>query len=77
MLYKKYTTIITVEEGKKRRFWHQLEFAAHHQYSISIKVLGIEDVFTEHGTVEELQRSMELIQFLLPKISGLYCELFD
>ena len=55
---KKYTTIITVEEGVKKGGFGTavLEFAAHHQYSISIKVLGIEDVFTEHGTVEELQK---------------------
>ena len=56
---KKYATIITVEEGVKKGGFGTavLEFAAHHQYSVSIKVLGIEDVFTEHGTVEELHKT--------------------
>lgn len=56
---KKYTTIITVEEGVKKGGFGTavLEFAAHHQYSLSIKVLGIEDVFIGHGTVEELQKT--------------------
>ena len=45
---KKYATIITVEEGVKKGGFGTavLEFTAHHQYSVSIKVLGIEDVFT-------------------------------
>ena len=56
---KKYATIITVEEGVKKGGFGTavLEFTAHHQYSVSIKVLGIEDVFTEHGTVEELHKT--------------------
>ena len=56
---KKYATIVTVEEGVKKGGFGTavLEFTAHHQYSVSIKVLGIEDVFTEHGTVEELHKT--------------------
>ena len=56
---KKYATIVTVEEGVKKGGFGTavLEFTAHHQYSVSIKVLGIEDVFPEHGTVEELHKT--------------------
>jgi len=33
-----------------------MEFATENKYAISIKTLGIPDVFIEHGTVDELQK---------------------
>ena len=33
-----------------------LEFSAKHGYKNSIKILGIQDDFIEHGTIDELQK---------------------
>ena len=50
--------IITIEDGVKKGGFGTavLEFAARHYYTNTIKVLGIEDSFTEHGSIEELQK---------------------
>ena len=50
--------IITIEDGVKKGGFGSaiLEFVAEHHYKNSIKILGIQDDFIEHGTIEELQK---------------------
>jgi 1-deoxy-D-xylulose-5-phosphate synthase len=57
-IFKEYETIITVEDGViKGGFGSSVtEFSARHHYLNKIEVLGIPDIFPEHGTVEELQQ---------------------
>ncbi|OUR94730.1 1-deoxy-D-xylulose-5-phosphate synthase [Flavobacteriales bacterium 34_180_T64] len=52
-----YETIITIEDGVKKGGFGSaiLEFASEHDYKNTVKVLGIEDEFIEHGTTQELQ----------------------
>ncbi|KAB1069663.1 1-deoxy-D-xylulose-5-phosphate synthase [Tamlana haliotis] len=59
---KGYTTIITIEDnGINGGFGSAiLEFMALHNYKNTIKVLGIPDVFIEHGKVTELQKAIHL-----------------
>ena len=62
IIFKTYTTIITVEDNVVKGGFGSaiLEFSAMHQYKNNIKVLGIPDTFIDHGTVAELQKSMGL-----------------
>ncbi len=55
-IFKSYTHIITVEDGCKIGGFGSavLEFANRTKAFINIEILGIDDVFVEHGTVEEL-----------------------
>ena len=57
-IFNSFENIITIEDGTiKGGFGSAIvEFASENNYSKSIKVLGIPDVFIEHGTVEELQK---------------------
>ena len=57
-IFKKFKTIITIEDGTVVGGFGSavLEFAAHHNYSSKIKVLGVPDQFIEQGTVTELQQ---------------------
>jgi 1-deoxy-D-xylulose-5-phosphate synthase len=57
-IFKKFKTIITIEDGTVVGGFGSaiLEFAAHHNYSSIIKVLGVPDQFIEQGTVTELQQ---------------------
>ncbi len=57
-IFKKYETIITVEDGVvKGGFGSSIaEFSAEHHYHNKIEILGIPDTFPEHGSVEELQQ---------------------
>lgn len=61
-IFKKYQTIITVEDGTiKGGFGSAIaEFTVKHNYSNNIEVLGIPDVFIEHGTVIELQEQVNI-----------------
>ncbi|RXJ52582.1 1-deoxy-D-xylulose-5-phosphate synthase [Gelidibacter gilvus] len=54
--------LITVEDGTIIGGFGSavLEFAAEHQYSIPIKILGIPDTFMEHGNVAQLQHLAHL-----------------
>lgn len=56
-VFKKYTTIITVEDGIKKGGFGSavLEFASENNYTSTIEIIGIPDIFPEHGTVEQLQ----------------------
>lgn len=61
-IFKKYKTIITVEDNAIKGGFGSaiLEFSAEHNYKNTIKVLGIPDVFIEQGTVGELQEMIGL-----------------
>lgn len=54
---KKYSTIITVEDGSKKGGFGSaiLEFLAENKYTNSVEVIGIPDTFIEQGTIAELQ----------------------
>lgn len=56
-IFKKYHTLVTVEDGLKTGGFGSaiLEFAAAYNYKNDIHLLGIPDNFPEHGTIEELQ----------------------
>jgi len=56
-IFKKYKTIITVEDGiLNGGFGSSIaEFAVKHHYINKIDSLGIPDSFPEHGSIEELQ----------------------
>lgn len=57
-IFTQFDQIITLEDGAiKGGFGSAIaEFAAENRYHATIKMLGVPDAFTEHGTVEELQR---------------------
>lgn len=61
-IFKKHSTIITLEDGMKSGGFGSavIEFAAANYYKNNLHVLGIPDIFPEHGTVEELQELCEL-----------------
>ena len=50
--------IITIEDSVKKGGFGSaiLEFIAKYNYKNSVKILGIQDHFVEHGTIEELQK---------------------
>tara|TARA_R100001369_G_C3316195_1_gene168152 strand:+ start:202 stop:1989 length:1788 start_codon:yes stop_codon:yes gene_type:complete len=56
-IFKKYHTIITVEDGViKGGFGSSvLEYASEKKYKGTLRMLGIPDYFPQHGTVEELK----------------------
>jgi 1-deoxy-D-xylulose-5-phosphate synthase len=55
---KKYTKILTVEDGTVKGGFGSaiLEFMAEHGYTNTVKMLGIPDKLVEHGTPAELHR---------------------
>lgn len=63
-IFNNYTTIITVEDGTiKGGFGSSIaEFATANNYKNNIEILGIPDLFIEHGTVEELQHICKIDQ---------------
>ncbi|MEN3323545.1 1-deoxy-D-xylulose-5-phosphate synthase [Mariniflexile soesokkakense] len=73
-IFKTFETIITVEDNSINGGFGSaiLEFTATHNYKNSIKLLGIPDVFIEHGSVNELQKSIGLdVESLSTVFSGL------
>ena len=50
--------LITLEDGVEKGGFGSaiLEFMGKHNYKNKVKVLGIQDHFVEHGTIEELQK---------------------
>ncbi|MFD2566831.1 1-deoxy-D-xylulose-5-phosphate synthase [Pseudotenacibaculum haliotis] len=58
IIFSKYQNLITIEDGVKTGGFGSavLEFAATHHYQNSITILGIQDEFTEHGSIHELQK---------------------
>lgn len=73
-ILKTFNTVITIEDNSIKGGFGSavLEFAATHNYKNNIKLLGIPDVFIEHGSVTELQKSIGLDVGSLTK----YFELF-
>ncbi|WP_242130806.1 1-deoxy-D-xylulose-5-phosphate synthase [Aestuariivivens marinum] len=61
-IFSTYKSIVTVEDGTIRGGFGSgvLEFASEHNYTNPIKLLGIPDVFIEHGNVDELQSAIGL-----------------
>lgn len=61
-IFIKYHHIITIEDNAVTGGFGTaiLEFASKHNYKKSIKAIGIPDVFIEHGSVDELQKSVGL-----------------
>ncbi len=61
-IFKLYATIITVEDGTvKGGFGNAiLEFASENNYQNKVEILGIPDVFIEHGSMNELQEIVGL-----------------
>ncbi|MDW5289316.1 1-deoxy-D-xylulose-5-phosphate synthase [Formosa sp. PL04] len=57
-----YSKIYTIEDGTILGGFGSavLEFASKHKYTTQIEILGIPDVFIEHGTVAQLQKSIGL-----------------
>ncbi|MFY0602306.1 MAG: 1-deoxy-D-xylulose-5-phosphate synthase [Flavobacteriaceae bacterium] len=62
IIFKKFSTIITIEDGTiKGGFGASiLGFAATHRYHNTIELLGVPDVFIEHGDTFELQQQVGL-----------------
>ncbi len=56
-ILKTHQTIITIEDGVTSAGFGSaiIEFATYHNYKSTIHLLGVPDIFPEHGTVEELQ----------------------
>jgi 1-deoxy-D-xylulose-5-phosphate synthase len=61
-IFKNYETIVTVEDNSIKGGFGSaiLEFASEHNYKNTIKILGIPDLFIEHGSVGELRASVGL-----------------
>ncbi len=61
-IFTRFEKIITLEDGViKGGFGSAIaEFAAQNNYSKPIEILGIPDVFIEHGTVSELQQMCKI-----------------
>ncbi|WP_445738218.1 1-deoxy-D-xylulose-5-phosphate synthase [Mariniflexile sp.] len=75
-IFKKYPTIITVEDNSVKGGFGSaiLEFAATNNHKNTIKVLGIPDTFIEHGSVMELQKSIGLDVAGLREFFGLFLQ---
>ncbi|OYX25689.1 MAG: 1-deoxy-D-xylulose-5-phosphate synthase [Flavobacteriales bacterium 32-35-8] len=61
-ILKTFDTLITIEDNSIKGGFGSavLEFAAIHHFKNNIKLLGIPDVFIDHGSVAELQKSIGL-----------------
>ncbi|MCL4119380.1 UNVERIFIED_CONTAM: hypothetical protein GTU68_050866 [Idotea baltica] len=61
-IFTTYENIITVEDNSVKGGFGSaiLEFATENNYKNTIKILGIPDVFLEHGSVDELQKHIGL-----------------
>ncbi len=61
-IFNSYEHIITIEDGCKIGGFGAaiLEFANAHKYQKPVTILGIEDVFIEHGTTEELHKETKI-----------------
>jgi len=61
-IFTEHTNIITIEDGAIKGGFGSaiLEFASENNYQQPIKILGIPDIFIEHGTVVKLQEKIGL-----------------
>ena len=64
--------IITLEDGVEKGGFGSaiLEFMGKHNYKNKVKVLGIQDHFVEHGTIEELQKKNGIDVSSIKKLIG-------
>lgn len=74
-VFKTYEIIITVEDNSVKGGFGSavLEFASKNSYNNTIHILGIPDVFMEHGTVTELQKTIGLDAESLSKYIISFC----
>ena len=68
-IFTEHTNIITIEDGAIKGGFGSaiLEFASENNYQQPIKILGIPDIFIEHGTVVKLQEKIGLDPLSLSK----------
>jgi 1-deoxy-D-xylulose-5-phosphate synthase len=61
-IFSTYENIITIEDNSVKCGFGSaiLEFAAQHDYTSTITLLGVPDVFVQHGSLIELQKSIGL-----------------
>ena len=61
-IFSTYENIITIEDNSVKGGFGSaiLEFAAQHDYTSTITLLGVPDVFVQHGSLIELQKSIGL-----------------
>jgi 1-deoxy-D-xylulose-5-phosphate synthase len=61
-IFKDFKNIVTLEDGVVKGGFGSaiIEFSAQHNYSSTVKTLGIPDDFIEQGTVEELQQYCQI-----------------
>ncbi|WCO01949.1 1-deoxy-D-xylulose-5-phosphate synthase [Psychroserpens ponticola] len=61
-IFAKYVTIFTIEDGTISGGFGSaiLEFASKYNYQNTIEVIGIPDVFVEHGSKEQLQAHLNI-----------------
>jgi len=61
-IFKKYHHIITIEDNAVTGGFGTaiLEFASKNNYKKSVKTIGIPDIFIEHGSVDDLQKTVGL-----------------
>jgi 1-deoxy-D-xylulose-5-phosphate synthase len=61
-VFKKFENIITIEDNAIKGGFGSaiLEFASANNYQNSIEIIGIPDVFIEHGTLSELHNSIKI-----------------
>ncbi|GHC42862.1 1-deoxy-D-xylulose-5-phosphate synthase [Ulvibacter litoralis] len=73
-IFKNYKTIITIEDGAiAGGFGSSIaEFSVKHQYSNTIEILGVPDVFLEHASVHELQSIAGISSEAIQKTIELY-----
>lgn len=74
-IFKKFDRIITIENGTIIGGFGSaiLEFAQEHNYNNKIKRLGIPDNFIEHGSTEELFKSISLDHESIKEIITSFC----
>jgi 1-deoxy-D-xylulose-5-phosphate synthase len=73
-IFKNFKVIITAEDGViYGGFGSSIcEFASRHHYTNKIEILGVPDVFPEHGTTNELQGLVGISSEKICKIIELY-----
>lgn len=56
-IFQNYTTIVTIEDGVATGGFGGAiaEFSSEYNYKNTLKIIGIPDIFPEHGTIAELQ----------------------
>lgn len=61
-IFQSHTTIVSIEDGTIHGGMGSaiLEFASQNNYQNNIEVMGIPDTFIEHGSINELQKSIGL-----------------